>query len=97
MPKAIWQGSVIAEAASNAVQLVEGNVYFPPQAVKREFLQASEHHTVCSWKGTADYFHVVVDGKVNENAAWTYPQTKEAAKHVAGYIAFWRGVDIVDG
>lgn len=94
MPKAIWQGTVIAEAPADAVELVEGNVYFPRQAVKAEYLQPSEHHTVCPWKGTASYHHVVVDGKLNENAAWFYPQPKDAAKQITDFIAFWRGVKV---
>jgi uncharacterized protein (DUF427 family) len=94
MPKARWQDSVIAAAPPDAVHVVEGNVYFPPHAVNHAYLQRSEHHSVCPWKGTADYFDVVVAGRVNQNAAWTYPQTKDAAKHIAGYIAFWRGVQI---
>lgn len=94
MPKALWRGAVIAEASVDDVKIVEGNVYFPPQAVDQNYLRPSEHHTVCGWKGTASYYHVVVADKVNENAAWTYPQPKEKSKHIAGYIAFWRGVQI---
>ncbi|MES2934627.1 MAG: DUF427 domain-containing protein [Pseudomonadota bacterium] len=96
MPKAIWQGVVIAEASTDAVQLVEGNVYFPPQAVHAKYLKASSHHTVCSWKGIASYYDVVVPGAINANAAWFYPQPKEAAKDVAGFIAFWRGVQVLE-
>ncbi len=94
MPKAIWQGIVIAHAAAGEVQVVEGNVYFPPLSVNPIFLRASDHHTVCGWKGTASYYHVVVGDKINENAAWTYLATKEEAKNIAGYIAFWQGVKI---
>lgn len=94
MPKAIWNGVVIAEAAADAIEIVEGNTYFPAAAVRQEYLQASDTHTVCPWKGTAGYHHVVVAGTVNRDAAWYYPQPKDAAKQIAGYIAFWRGVRI---
>lgn len=92
MPRAIWNGAVIAE--SDATIVVEGNHYFPPEAVKREYLRDSQTHTICSWKGTASYYDVVVNGAVNRDAAWYYPAPKEAAKQIAGYIAFWRGVKV---
>lgn len=92
MPKARWNGYVIAE--SDKFETVEGNVYFPPEALKREFLTPSSHTTVCSWKGTAHYYNVVVDGKENENAAWYYPDPKPAAKNIKDHIAFWRGVEV---
>ena len=94
MPRASWNGTVIAEAADDAVEIVEGNVYFPPEAVKDEFLRASQTHTICGWKGTASYYDVVVDGAVNRDAAWYYPQTLPAARHVEGYVAFWNGVEV---
>ena len=94
MPKATWNGAVIAEADTAKVQIVEGNIYFPPEAVKKDFFRDSQTHTVCPWKGTASYYDVVVDGKTNKDAAWTYPETKDAAKHVKGYIAFWKGVSV---
>jgi uncharacterized protein (DUF427 family) len=94
MPKAIWRDTVIAEAPSDAIEVVEGNSYFPIDAVHQEFLQPSDHHTVCPWKGTASYYHVAAGGEVNRDAAWYYPQPKEAAKQIAGRIAFWRGVRI---
>ena len=96
MPKAIWEGQVIAEASADAVATVEGNIYFPPDAVRQDFLRPSVHHTVCAWKGTASYYDVVIGGKTNQNAAWFYPQPKDAAKQIAGRIAFWHGVQIVD-
>jgi uncharacterized protein (DUF427 family) len=92
MPKAHWNGSVIAE--TDHFEEVEGNVYFPPQSVKREFLRPSQTHTICAWKGTASYFDVVVDGKVNRDAAWYYPEPKHAAANIRDHIAFWRGVTI---
>ncbi|MFY9316232.1 MAG: DUF427 domain-containing protein [Burkholderiales bacterium] len=94
MPKALWNGKVLAQAEPGEVQLVEGNVYFPPGKVERAFLKDSATHTVCPWKGTASYYDVVVNGKVNKDAAWTYPETKDAAKHVQGFIAFWKGVSV---
>ncbi len=94
MPKATWNGTVIA--ASDACEIVEGNRYFPPAAVRREFLRASETHTACGWKGVASYYDVVVGGQVNKDAAWYYPETKEAARHIRGYIAFWKGVQVAD-
>jgi len=92
MARAIWNGAVIAE--SNETVIVEGNHYFPPTAVKREYLRESATHTVCPWKGTASYYDVVVEGKVNKDAAWYYPEPKEAARQIAGYVAFWRGVRV---
>ncbi|GIV89094.1 MAG: hypothetical protein KatS3mg055_1612 [Chloroflexus sp.] len=92
MPRAIWNGAIIAE--SDATIVVEGNHYFPPDSVRREYLRESQTHTVCSWKGTASYYDVVVNGEVNRDAAWYYPAPKDAAKQIAGYIAFWRGVKV---
>jgi uncharacterized protein (DUF427 family) len=94
MPKATWKGAVLAEAPGDRVEIVEGNVYFPPDAIHREHLQSSDAQTVCPWKGTASYYDVVVDGNVNEAAAWYYPQPKDAAKRIAGFVAFWRGVTV---
>ena len=94
MPKATWKGAVVAEASDSAVELVEGNVYFPADAVRHEYLKPSETHTVCGWKGTASYYDVVVDGEVNKDAAWYYPTPKDAAAQIAGYVAFWRGVTV---
>lgn len=92
MAKATWQGAVLAE--SDRVEEVEGNVYFPPEAVRRELLRDSVTHTVCGWKGTASYYDVVVDGAVNRDAAWYYPAPKEAAAKIANHVAFWRGVTV---
>ena len=94
MARATWNDTVLAEAPAEAIELVEGNVYFPPHAVRAEHLRPSETHTVCGWKGTASYYDVVVDGHVNRDAAWYYPSTKDEAKHVEGYVAFWRGVTV---
>lgn len=92
MAKASWNGAVIAE--SPVFEIVEGNVYFPPDALRHEYVRESATHTVCGWKGTASYYDVVVDGAVNKDACWFYPATKDAAKHIEGYVAFWRGVDV---
>lgn len=92
MARASWNGTVIAE--SDRCEMVEGNHYFPPEAVKREFLQPSATHTTCGWKGEASYYDVVADGQVNQDAAWYYPEPKLAAKNIAGYIAFWKGVNV---
>jgi len=92
MPKAVWNGTVIAE--SDRTKVVEGNQYFPPDAVRREHLRESSTHTTCPWKGVASYYDVVVGNEVNKDAAWYYPETKEAANDIRGYIAFWRGVSV---
>ena len=94
MPKATWNGATIAEAADDAIEIVEGNVYFPADAVRRDYLQPSDTHTVCGWKGTASYYHVAVDGEVNSDAAWYYPEPKDAAKNITDRIAFWKGVKV---
>lgn len=94
MPRATWNDVVVADAPEDRVEIVEGNVYFPPDAVRHEHLRPSDTRTVCPWKGTASYYHVTTDGSVNADAAWYYPQPKEAARRIAGYVAFWRGVEI---
>jgi uncharacterized protein (DUF427 family) len=90
--KANWNGAVIAE--SDDTVIVEGNHYFPPDSVKHQYLQPSDLHTTCPWKGEASYFNVIVKGEVNEGAAWYYADPKEAAENIRGYIAFWRGVTV---
>ena len=92
MPKAKWRGRVIAE--SDVFETVEGNVYFPSQALKREYFRPSDHHTVCGWKGTASYYDVVVDGETNPAAAWYYPDPKPAAANIKEHVAFWKGVTV---
>ncbi|HEX8404812.1 MAG TPA: DUF427 domain-containing protein [Duganella sp.] len=94
MPTATWNGAVIAQANDDEVVIVENNVYFPASAVKSEYLQPSAHTSRCPWKGLASYYSVGVDGKVNENAAWFYPEPLEKAAQIKGHIAFWRGVDV---
>ncbi len=90
--KASWNGTVIAE--SDATIEIEGNHYFPPDSLKREFFQKNDLHTTCPWKGQASYYDVVVDGETNEASAWYYPAPSDAAKEIKGYVAFWRGVEV---
>jgi uncharacterized protein (DUF427 family) len=90
--KATWNGAILAE--SDRTIVVEGNHYFPPDAVEREFLQSSDTHTICSWKGEASYLAIAVEGETNPDAAWFYPSPKPAAAEIKDYIAFWRGVKI---
>jgi uncharacterized protein (DUF427 family) len=92
MPKAIWNDAVIAE--SEKTILVEGNHYFPPESVRPEYLRESPTHTTCPWKGVANYYSLEVEGKLNKDAAWYYPDPKQAASHIKDYIAFWRGVTV---
>jgi uncharacterized protein (DUF427 family) len=92
--KAAWNGTVIAE--SDATVMVEGNHYFPPSSVRSELLQPSEKTTFCPWKGTASYYSVAVDGEVNSDAAWYYPEPKDAAAEIKDHIAFWRGVTVTE-
>lgn len=94
MPTASWNGAVIAQATDAQVQVVENNVYFPLSSVTQEYLRPSSHTSICPWKGTASYYDLVVDGQTNANAAWYYPQPKDAAKQIAGHVAFWRGVSV---
>ena len=92
MPRASWNGAVLAE--SDRCVVVEGDQYFPPDAVARAHLRPSETHTTCPWKGLASYCDVIVDGQVNKDAAWYYPAPKEAAKEIKDHVAFWRGVNV---
>ncbi len=90
--RAEWNGTVLAESAD--IVTVEGNAYFPESSLKREHFQPSETHTTCGWKGEASYYDVVVSGERNKDAAWYYPTPKDAAKQIAGRVAFWRGVRV---
>lgn len=91
--QAIWKDTVIA--ASDQTISVEGNHYFPPGSVNQQYLERSERQTRCFWKGTASYYHVVVDGQRNRDAAWYYPEPSALARHVGGYVAFWHGVKVL--
>jgi uncharacterized protein (DUF427 family) len=90
--KAIWNNTVIAQ--SNDTILVEGNHYFPPQSVNKDLLKDSPTHTHCPWKGEASYYTIQVGSQENKDAAWYYPDPKDAARQIKGYIAFWRGVKV---
>ena len=90
--QAIWNGEVIAQ--SDDTVIVEGNHYFPADAVNMKFLRPSSTHTVCPWKGEASYYTIEADGKSNPDAAWYYPQTRQAAMNIRGRIAFWKGVEL---
>jgi len=90
--KAVWNGVTLAE--SDRTIVVEGNHYFPPDAVNRAHFQASETHTICPWKGEASYFTVAVDGQTNKDAAWFYPSPQPEAAQIKDYVAFWHGVKV---
>ena len=90
--KAMWNGAVLAE--SDRTVVVEGNHYFPPDSIRKEHFKPSDTHTECGWKGTASYYTVEVNGQRNPDAAWYYPEPKDAAKQIAGYVAFWKGVTV---
>ena len=92
MARATWNNAVLAE--SDRTVVVEGNHYFPPDSIRKEHFRPSDTHTECGWKGTASYYTVEVDGRRNPDAAWYYPAPKDAAKHIAGYVAFWKGVTV---
>lgn len=91
--KAIWNGTTIAES-DNTIN-VEGNQYFPPESVNQKYLKTTETHSVCHWKGTASYYDIIIDGEVNKDAAWYYPALSSLADGIKGYIAFWKGIEVV--
>lgn len=93
MKKAIWKGVVIAQ--SDKTVPIEGNQYFPPEAINKEFFKESTTHTTCPWKGLASYYDIVVDGVVNKDAAWYYPEPRDLAKGIKNHVAFWKGVEII--
>lgn len=95
MPKAVFNGQVIAESDNTVV--VEGNHYFPPDSVNRDYLAPSSAHTTCPWKGVASYYDVEVDGKTAAGGAWYYPEPSPAAAEIKDHIAFWRGVKVEGG
>ncbi len=92
MAKATWNGVVLAE--SNNTEVVEGNQYFPADSVKREYFKESSTHSTCPWKGLASYYTIEVNGKENTDAAWYYPEPKDAAKQIKDHVAFWKGVEV---
>jgi uncharacterized protein (DUF427 family) len=92
MPKATWNNEVIAE--SDTYETVEGNVYFPKDAIKSQYFKPTDTHTTCPWKGLASYYDVTVNGQTNKDAAWFYPAPKEAAANIKDHVAFWHGVKV---
>ena len=99
--KAIWHNTIIAEAPQEDLIKIEGNWYFPPDTIKKDYFRPSNHHTTCPWKGEASYYNVVVDNQANENAAWYYPQPKSGSiervkKDFTDYVAFWNGVEVAE-
>lgn len=94
MKRAIWNNTVIAESEKTVV--IEGNHYFPEETIKKEYFKQSDTHTTCPWKGIASYYSLEVDGQINKDAAWYYPETSELAKSIEGKVAFWKGVQVVE-
>ncbi|MEL6131267.1 MAG: DUF427 domain-containing protein [Cyanobacteria bacterium J06628_4] len=92
MPKAIWNGAVLAE--SDSCEVVDGNQYFPAESLNMDYFKPSGTTSTCGWKGLANYYTLEVDGQQNQDAAWCYAEPKEAAKNIKGYVAFWRGVTV---
>ena len=90
--KATWNGAILAE--SDATVVVENNQYFPIDSLKKQYFADSNTHTTCPWKGVASYYSIEVDGKTNPDAAWYYPEPKDAAKNIKGHVAFWKGVKV---
>lgn len=90
--KATWRDTILAQSEDTIV--IEGNHYFPPASINKDHFKESDTHTTCPWKGLASYYHVVVNGEINKDAAWYYPAPKEAARKIAGYVAFWKDVKV---
>ncbi len=91
--KAIWKDTVIADSKDTV--MVEGNHYFPESSLNRAFVTFSNHRTTCPWKGQANYYSLMVDGELNPDAAWYYPDPKPEAENIKGHVAFWKGVEVV--
>lgn len=94
MPKAIWNNVVLAE--SESYETVEGNIYFPPESINKEYFRESDTQTSCFWKGKASYYHLEVNGETNQDAAWYYPEPMAKVENIKGYIAFWKGVEVTE-
>jgi uncharacterized protein (DUF427 family) len=92
--KAVWNKEIIAE--SDETIIVEGNHYFPPKSIKKEYFIENNEQTTCPWKGLAHYYDIDIDGKKNTSAAWYYPKPKQAAENIKNYVAFWKGVEILE-
>ena len=90
--RATWRGAILAESDDTVV--VEGNHYFPNKSIRSEYFRKSDSHTICPWKGEASYYDIEVDGAVNRDAAWFYPEPKPAAANIRNRVAFWKGVTI---
>ena len=91
--KAIWNNTILAE--SNQTIVIEGNHYFPPDTIKKEFFKKSDTKTTCGWKGVANYFSVTVNGNTNKDCAWYYPEPRSAAENIKNYVAFWKGIKTI--
>lgn len=99
--RAIWNGTTLAEASRDKLIYIEGNWYFPPDSLKKEYFSPSDMHTTCHWKGEANYYNVTVNGEENPDAAWYYPVPKDGSiekvkKDFTNYVAFWRGVEVTE-
>ncbi|WP_192823590.1 DUF427 domain-containing protein [Rufibacter sp. LB8] len=92
--RAIWKNTILAESDST-VEL-EGNHYFPADTLNWDYFKPSDRHSTCPWKGEANYYNIQIGNFENKDAAWTYPQAKEKAKPIEGYVAFWKGVQVVN-
>ena len=92
--KALWNNAIMAESDDTSVG--ENNHYCPPESIKKEYFKASTTHSSCPWKGVASYYTLDVNGKENKDAAWYYPEISELAKQIKGFVAFWKGVEIVE-
>ena len=90
--KATWENVVLAESDQTIV--IEGNHYFPPDSIRREYFSSSDTHTTCPWKGIASYYHINVRDRANRDAAWYYAEPKDAARSIKNHVAFWRGVKV---
>ena len=90
----MWNGAVLAE--SENYETVEGNIYFPPDSINKDYFKDSDTHSTCFWKGKASYYDVEVDGQTNKDAAWYYPEPKSKAEHIKDYVAFWKGVEVTE-
>lgn len=93
MPRAVWKDVAIAQ--TERFETVEGNIYFPPESLDMQYFRPSNNRSTCPWKGEASYYDIVVGGQVNKDGAWYYPEPKPAAANIAGYVAFWRGVQVI--
>ena len=90
--KAIWKNTTLAESDKTIV--IEGNHYFPPDSINKQYFQESSHHSICPWKGQASYYDIIIEGEVNKDSVWYYPEPKEAAKEITNYVAFWKGIEV---